>query len=370
MGKLFENVIGQESVKKRLTKIIESGNIPHAFLFSGQKGIGKFTFALEIIAYLNRLKGLNQKEIEQIRLLRKPYVEYIFPLPTGKSETKKDGPYSKLSESQIEEIHSEIEKKIANPYHRLTISKAQNIKISSIRELKKNLSVNKSEIPYSAIIIDDAEKMSVEAQNSLLKSLEEPPEGILFFLLVSDENLILDTIKSRSWFVSFPNLTPDEIKIILNRYSDSTNDVIEKIAPFVNGSVTKAFEILDYGDEIVDLTIEFIRQSIAGNIYSATKSFDSLMEITSNNLSFTIELVTMWLADANKNKLSGEISDSDFHFQAKKETFEKFNQNFPDVSLPQVIVRLNELSSLDKNNVSLKIILMNIIFVLNSLSRR
>ncbi len=369
MNSLFENVVGHKPVKKRISKILQSGNIPHAFLFSGEKGIGKFLFALEIVKYLNLQNNISKVALNQIENLRKPYIDYIFPLPTGKNEDKNDSPYSKLDNNQIDEIRVELQKKIKNPYHDIKIKGAQNIKISSIRDIKKSLSVDKSEIPYNAIIIDKAERMSIEAQNSLLKSLEEPPEGTLFFLLVSDENLILETIKSRTWYVNFSYLSKSELEEVLIKYTDYSQELIRKIIPFVNGSVTKAEQILEYGDESIEMVIDFIRQSVAGNTYSASKIFDLLKELTSNP-EFIIEMITMWLSDAAKEKVTGSNNPNDYYFSEYTSTFTRFNQSFPDADIFSAINKLNELAGYIKNNVSLKIILMNIIFVLHSLSRR
>ena len=370
MNSLFENVAGHQPVKKRLTRILQSGNIPHAFLFSGEKGVGKFLFALEIVKYLNLRENISHTSLKQIENLRKPYVDYIFPLPTGKNEGKNDSPYDKLDNNQIDEIRTEIQKKIENPYHEVNIKGAKNIKISSIRDIKKSLSVDKSEIPYNAIIIDNAEEMSVEAQNSLLKSLEEPPEGTLFFLLVSDDNLILETIKSRAWYVNFAYLKKHELEDVLLKYTDYSPELIHKITPFVNGSVTKAEQILEYGDEIIGMVIDFIRQSVAGNTYSASVIFDSLIELTNNKPEFIIEMVTMWLSDAAKERVADDDNSDDYYFVENKNTFIRFNKNLPDAEIFSVINKLNELAGHIKNNVSLKIILMNIIFVLHSLSRR
>jgi DNA polymerase III gamma/tau subunit len=370
VNSLFENVVGHQPVKKRLSKILQSGNIPHAFLFSGEKGVGKFLFALEIVKYLNLQKNISPASLKQIENLRKPYIDYIFPLPTGKNEKSSDSPYDKLDDNQIEEIRAELKKKIENPYHEIKIKKAQDIKISSIRELKKSLSVDKSEIPYNAVIIDNAERMNDKAQNSLLKSLEEPPEGTLFFLLVSDENLILETIKSRAWYVNFSFLKKPELEEILIKYTDYSPELIHKITPFVNGSVTKAEQILEYGDEIIGMVIDFIRQSVAGNTYSASVAFDSLNELTNNNPEFVIEMITMWLSDAAKEKITNDENSDEYYFSEDKNTFIRFNKSLPDAEIFSAIKRLNELAGYIKNNVSLKIILMNIIFVLHSLSRR
>ncbi len=370
MDEIFPNVIGHEAIKKRIFSILNSENVPNAFLFSGKEGVGKFNFALEIIKYLNTKNSDNPDyAIEQISKLREPYVNYVFPLPRGKNESANlENPYGALDENTLEEIRNELEKKIENPYYELNIPSAQNIKISSIRAIKKHLSVNKKDIPYSAIIIDKAEQMSIEAQNSLLKSLEEPPEGVIFFLLTKDESLLLPTTRSRCWLVNFPSLNKPDIEKILVRYFGVDDETVKKISPFANGSVKEAAKFLEADKlELLDAIIDLLRQAIAQRYSTALGILNAIIEETSNDLELIVNLISLWLEDALANKTG---FDFEYSYNQYKDTFIKFNRTFQNADIPTVINSLQKLSEAYKLNVSLKIILMNIILELSTLGNR
>ncbi len=366
---LFPAVIGHEGIKERIFSIINSENIPHAFLFSGKEGIGKFNLALEIVKYLTERKSADADyALRQIADLRAPYVNYVFPLPRGKNETTSDNPYASLSENVMEEIQNQLAKKIENPYYEIRLPDAQNIKISSIRAVKKSLSVSKSDVPYSAIIIDKAELMSAEAQNSLLKSLEEPPPGVIFFLLTKDETLLLPTIKSRCWTINFSNLSRKEVERILMRYFGADSATVARVAPFSNGSVREAAKFLEEGKlELLDMTIDLLRKAIVGKYNAALGILNEMIEETENDLDTVINLITLWLEDAAANRVQAE---TEYSYEDFKDTFVKFNRSFPDADLVSVINSLQKISEAYKQNVSLKIILLNIIFLISSLGKR
>ena len=84
--------------------------------------------------------------------------------------------------------------------------------------------------------------MTKEAQNSLLKTLEEPPEYVTIILICSNENLFLPTIKSRCTKINFNKLTNKEVELILNKQKIEVSDLILKIA---DGSIKKAINIKD-----------------------------------------------------------------------------------------------------------------------------
>src|SRR5690606_6110175 len=104
-----------------LSKIIDSGKIPHAFLFCGQDGTGKEFLAKEFAVELTKKFSDQNSEIPvtQIYKLNEPFVKYIFALPRGKNETDNAGPYEKLLPDDIELIKSELEKKSSNPFYKM-----------------------------------------------------------------------------------------------------------------------------------------------------------------------------------------------------------------------------------------------------------
>ena len=179
MNNKWNGIFGQQSVLEILDKLISSSNIPNALLFTGIDGIGKEFTAIKFTSTLNASGKTDSEHLERIiSSYAEPYVKYIYPLPRGKNESDDNGPFEKLSADDLDLIKEELQKKIENPYYKIIIPKANKIKISSIRDIKKFLSLNYSDIQYRTVLISDAHLMNDEAQNALLKNLEEPPEEI------------------------------------------------------------------------------------------------------------------------------------------------------------------------------------------------
>lgn len=366
MSFLLDSSYGQTGVLSVLDKIINSSNIPHAFLFSGPAGVGKFNTAFNLAKDLN--SNGNPNVLKQIEKLAEPYVKLIVPLPRGKGETNDDSATDKLSKDTLTEIQNEFNKKSNNPFHEISIDGANNIKISSIRDIKKFVSINFSDVKYRVIIISDAHLMNDESQNALLKSLEEPPPGVIFFLLTPFHDQLLDTIKSRSWHLHFEPLTSDQVNEILMKYFNIEKDEAQKVSFFSNGSVKAALDLYENNiDYLLDKTISILRFSLARKYDSA---FGEINEFISDSpkqrTEILIQLINKWLIDVVKNR-SGY---NDFYFEPYKETIVKFNERFSNVNVEQIYSSIDNLSTLIKRNVSLNLITMNIIFELASLGLR
>lgn len=186
---IWSGIYGQESAKHLLNSIIESDKIPHALLFKGNEGVGKEFAAIRFAQALNAKHSCSESRHRinhLIENLNEPYIKYIFPLPRGKNEIESNGPMEKLSQEDNDLIKEELKEKVNNHYYQFKIPKANQIKINSIRDIKKFLSVSYDDIKFRFILISKAHLMNEPAQNALLKNLEEPPEGvILFFPLLS-----------------------------------------------------------------------------------------------------------------------------------------------------------------------------------------
>ena len=139
------------------------------------------------------------------------------PLPRGKSETDQNDPYEKLSDDEIELINSEFQKKSKNLFYKIQIPRANFIKISSIRDIKKFLSLNYDDVKYRVILVSQAHLMNEESQNALLKNLEEPPDGVIFILCTPYPEKLRETIRSRCWKINFQPLENETIAKISDR---------------------------------------------------------------------------------------------------------------------------------------------------------
>lgn len=307
-----------------------------------------------------------EKVTAAISNLNEPYIKYIMPLPRGKNENDDSSPLEKLSAEEIKTINDEIAKKIANPYYRIKIPKANTIKINSIRDIKKFISLNFDDIAYRFIIINDADLLNETSQNALLKSLEEPPEGVIFILITSNISKIRETILSRCWRINFPPLAASDIEEILVKYFNEEKKYANVVANFANGSLTEALNLIDHDfNELLEKTILFLRYSLGKKYHSAVKEINSINEIAgAQSIKLLIKLIIYWFNDFEKLR-SGE--ENSFYFSGQSDTFRKFYQRYPKLQTTGLINNLEYLALLMDQNINLNIININIIFELSSL---
>lgn len=198
---MFNNILGNEEAKKILENTIKNQNISHSYMFIGQDGIGKFMIAKEFAKAI-----LCQGEQK--------------PCNTCESCIKFNG-----ENNPDIQIIDEIEEK--------------SIKTETIKEMVKGVYEKPIEGSRKVYIINDSQKMTKEAQNSLLKTLEEPPEYVVIILITENENLLLNTIKSRCTKIKFNPLKDNEIiKILKEKYD--YKEVTENMLEIAGGSVTQA----------------------------------------------------------------------------------------------------------------------------------
>ena len=201
---MFNNILGNEETKKILENTIKNQNISHSYMFIGQDGIGKFMIAKEFAKAI-----LCQGEQKQCN--------------TCESCIKFNG-----ENNPDIQIIDEIEEK--------------SIKTETIKEMVKGVYEKPIEGSRKVYIINDSQKMTKEAQNSLLKTLEEPPEYVVIILITENENLLLNTIKSRCTKIKFNPLKDNEIiKILKEKYDYKA--VTENMLEIAGGSVTHALSV-------------------------------------------------------------------------------------------------------------------------------
>ena len=366
----WSGIQGQASAKEILTQLVNTSRIPHAFLFHGPEGTGKYYTAIRYAQIINTNNLTDQSVAihNHISNLQEPYIKFIIPLPRGKNETESSGPIEKLNPEDILELKSELQEKIKNPYYKISLNKANIIKINSIREINKFLSLSYSDVKYRCILISDAHLMNEESQNALLKNLEEPPAGVIFILLTPYSNLLRETIRSRCWMINFQPLDNQNIKKILSDYFNVLESVAEEVATFSDGSVTRAFELINNDfKSLKEKTISVMRFSFGGKFHSALNEFGSyLSENDSDSIKLLIKMIISWLNDIQKHK----FKLNKYFFDDHLDTLDKFNSKFPDVELNDIIVKLDYLSSIIKNNINLNLIALNIVYELASLTKR
>ena len=202
-----------ESVRKNLKNIILSENVPHAFLFSGPKGTGK-TSAARILAKIVNCENL-----------------------------AKDGePCNKCA--------SCISITKGNNIDILELDAASNRGIDDIRSLKEGISLAPISVKKKVYIIDEAHMLTLEAANAFLKTLEEPPDHVIFILATTNPEKLPETVISRLTRVDFTKAADTDIARQLERVTKGektkiTKEAIQKIANLADGSFRDAVKILE-----------------------------------------------------------------------------------------------------------------------------
>lgn len=367
MNNKWKGIYGQQSVLAILDKLILSNNIPHALLFTGIDGVGKEYTAIKFAIAANTIGLINKEYLDQfISNYSEPYIKYIYPLPRGKNETDESTPYEKLSLDDLDLIKEELQKKKENPYYKLSIPKASKIKVNSIRDIKKFLSLNYSDIRYRVVLISDAHLMNDEAQNALLKNLEEPPEGVIFILITPYPGLLRETIRSRCWDMNFSPLNNYELKDVLVTHYKVDSSLAETVTPFSNGSVSNALNLLETDfNFLLEKVISILRYSFAKKYHSAMDEISYfLKEDSANRMRILIQMIIIWLNDIQRQR----IGNINYFFAKYTETLEKFNLRFPLINLNDTVVRIDYFGSIIQKNINLNLIAINIIYELSALA--
>jgi len=381
----WEGIQGQQSVKKILSGFLDSDRKPQAIIISGLKGVGKDFLAIRFANLLNkhlhdshsddRMDSMFGDEPSVINSFDDPffnshdklYIKLICALPTGKNESSDDRPLDKLSAADFKLVKEELDARNVNPYHRIQIPRANDIRINSIRDISKNFSTSQEPGIYRSVIISNAEMMNEASQNALLKNLEEPPANALFILTTSDPGALKETIRSRCWLIPAEPLKPEEIAFILQHHFDFDPKESQEIAPFAGGSLDSALHLAEAGiEEIIQKTIVILRMSMGQKYATALSEIEGFLKGEDRkNVVYLIRFMLFWLNDFERYRRGEKI----LHFQEHRDTFEKFYQRFHDLNLLTVMNRLEYIDSLlQNNNANLNIALTNVILELASIT--
>lgn len=261
----FQEIVGQEEVKRILRLSVQEGRIPHARLFYGQAGIGKLRLA---VAYAQYLACPNRTEQDscgtcpsclQYQRLQHPDLHFAFPIfkeKSGKDATSDDF-ITNFRQILLENGYFSVN----DWYAAIGAENKQGVIYEAeSSEILRKLSL-KSFSPdgYKTMIIWLPEKMNAACANKLLKILEEPPQQTQFILVSEEPDLLLPTILSRTQQLKIPALPELTIAEALRRQDDEL-DIREayRIAHIANGSWLQALKILGENEE----NSEFLRQFI------------------------------------------------------------------------------------------------------------
>jgi DNA polymerase-3 subunit gamma/tau len=220
----FADLVGQAHVTETLQNAIKNNRVAHAYIFSGARGVGKTTAARILAKALNCVKGPT-------------------PEPCGVCDSCK-------------EIAA------ATSLDVIEIDAASNRGIDQIRELREMVRYAPAAARHKVVILDEAHMLTGEASNALLKTLEEPPDRVIFVMATTQPEDLEDTIRSRSQHFHFRALTfleiTDRLKYIAGKERLKIDEgALSVIARMAEGSMRDALSLLEQaraycGDEIND----------------------------------------------------------------------------------------------------------------------
>jgi DNA polymerase-3 subunit gamma/tau len=220
----FGDLVGQQHVTDTLKNAIKNNRVAHAYIFSGARGVGKTTAARILAKAMNCVKGPT-------------------PEPCGECDSCK-------------------EIAVGTSLDVIEIDAASNRGIDQIRELREMVRYAPAASRSKVVILDEAHMLTGEASNALLKTLEEPPDRVIFVMATTQPEDLADTIRSRSQHFHFRALTFAEIARRLEEIAKKENLKIEPgamavIARMAEGSLRDALSLLEQaraycGDTISD----------------------------------------------------------------------------------------------------------------------
>jgi len=206
---VYRHIRGQGAAVARLSAVCKRGKVSHAYIFTGPAGVGKHTTARAFAAALlcaSPVAGAACGECGQCRLyygMGHPDLVSLYP---EESTIKID---------QIRQVVSTVGRK---PYHRRHV-----------------------------VIIDEAEKITAEAQNAFLKTLEDPPGDAVFILVSAHPHALLPTVLSRCCEVRFGRVAPGAVAAELSERYHVAEEEAKAVAALSGGSIGRALELLHPG---------------------------------------------------------------------------------------------------------------------------
>ena len=351
------------------------GRTAHGYCFWGAAGVGKDAVALEFAKILNcaaprraaeRIEACDEcKSCRQAAKLEHPNIRFVFSLPAGKSAPadRDESPLFRLSDEQITVIREQMTAKAANPYHDIAIPNATQIKIASIRDIKKSVTMSAAQSGTRCIIISDADEMTAEAANSFLKTLEEPHDNVVLILTTSRRDQLPQTILSRCQQVYFPALSDDDITRALVGRKGIAPDDARLVASFAQGSYSRACEFLNedmrrYRHEVIDaLRAAVKRQEFRIGLLHQVETLTG--DKDRNKLEIMLTLLLLWMRDVFAVAVTGNpaaIANTD-----QRQSIERFAAAFPEAPCAEIVAAIEESVESVRRNVDQRLVLLTLL---------
>lgn len=358
----FDNIIGQKRVKDILSQAFRNQRLSHAFLFHGPEGVGKEATALELAkmifcAHPDIAPCGECGQCHKVAGLIHSDVMYIFPA---------------MKSTKPEEERMVLDSVVANPYLRHRPWSAPSISIDKIRELRRLSAIKSFEGRGRVIIIAEADKMTVEASNSLLKILEEPSKKMTLILTALNKESLLPTIVSRCQEIKFAYLSDAEIEVALAQQSQLPANQVGFLARIAFGSYRRALAWLD--EDVMakrEQVVEILRDALVKDDLALLNLTDKLIEVKDKNyVKNMLSLILIWLRDV---MLLHHLHEQGTEFLIntdQRETLNRFLNAFRAIDFEPVIIEIETAIENIDRNIQLNLVLLALFYRLRRFFKR
>ena len=310
---------------EHLSEAFARDRMSHAYIINGPSGSGKKTFARYFASALLCEKMNGEDSSGQTDLFS------MFAIAKPEKPRLSDGPCGNCPACA---------RSLSGNHPDIIYLKREKEKVIQVGEVRQqiidDISIKPYYGPYKIYIIEDAHLMNENAQNAILKTIEEPPEYALIFLLSENADSFLDTIRSRCIRLDMEKLPQDVVRDYLKDRLGVPEEEAERSAAFARGNLGEAIALAGSreGSETVQAAVDILKK--IKTMYAADISEDAA-SMGKEDPARLLNIARMWIRDILVMKAEEGNVHSGLYFPAEKETLKRFADNTDYEGLANII---------------------------------
>ncbi len=273
---LLKDIIGHDEIIRALKGALVSGRVSHAYLFAGPRGVGKLTTA---VAFARAL---------------------VCSLAAGGDACGECDSCGRVKRG----VHPDV--RVIGP-------EGATVKISQVRQLSAGIRFGPAAGRWTVRIVDEADKMTAEAANSLLKTLEEPLPGVVIILVTARPQAVLQTVSSRCQHMYFQPLLKHRLVEALIRLTGAPEDEVLPAASLAGGSLGRALDLFSGGLAARDRARRIIHRLAAAGVEDALALASEAPASREETIPL-LDMIILWLRDVmvyNETGDPGQLINAD-----------------------------------------------------------
>ena len=281
----FQDIVGQEQIKEHMNNAIKTGKISHAYIINGEQFSGK-EFIAKIFAMALQCEKRGEEGTE---------------VPCQSCHSCKQA----LSDNQPDII-------------RVTHEKPNTVSVDDVRnQISGDVSVKPYSSPYKIYIMNEAEKMTTQAQNAILKTLEEPPEYVIIMLLTTNLNALLPTILSRCVVLNMKPVPDSLVRKYLMEELQITDYKAEVCVAFARGNLGKARQLAfsEGFENVKERALSILKYVQDMELYEMVAAANQIREFKLDR-SDLIDIMMVWYRDVLLFKATNDMNHLVFREEA------------------------------------------------------